>query len=110
MSHQDFKTLFFQKNKKPEKQKVQKGPNIDFQKIKIDKETETFKLDKVSASLSKNIQAGRTKLGLSRDEFSKKLNVKTSVITDYENGKAIPDCQLLQKMSKILGITLKKKM
>jgi ribosome-binding protein aMBF1 (putative translation factor) len=36
------------------------------------------------------------------------INEKPSIINDYESGKAIPNPQILSKMSRILGVTLKK--
>ena len=36
------------------------------------------------------------------------INEKPNVINEYESGKAIPNPQLLQKMSRVLGVTLKK--
>ena len=36
------------------------------------------------------------------------VNEKPSVINEYESGKAIPNPQILSKMSRVLGVTLKK--
>lgn len=36
------------------------------------------------------------------------INEKPSVINEYESGKAIPNPQVLQKLSRALGVTLKK--
>lgn len=36
------------------------------------------------------------------------VNEKPSVINDYESGKAIPNPQVLQKLSRVLGVPLKK--
>jgi ribosome-binding protein aMBF1 (putative translation factor) len=35
-------------------------------------------------------------------------NEKPNVIQEYESGKAIPNPQILQKMSKVLGVALSK--
>jgi putative transcription factor len=39
---------------------------------------------------------------------SKLINEKPSVIQDYETGKAIPNPQVLSKLSRVLGVVLKK--
>lgn len=36
------------------------------------------------------------------------INEKPQIIQEYESGKAIPNPQVLSKMSRILGVTLKK--
>lgn len=37
------------------------------------------------------------------------INEKPSVINEYESGKAIPNPQVLSKMSKVLGVQLSAK-
>jgi hypothetical protein len=39
---------------------------------------------------------------------SQLVNEKPSVIQEYETGKAIPNPQVLSKLSRVLGVTLKK--
>lgn len=36
------------------------------------------------------------------------VNEKPQIIQDYESGKAIPNPQVLSKMSRVLGVTLRK--
>ncbi len=36
------------------------------------------------------------------------INEKPQIIQEYESGKAIPNPQVLSKMSRILGVVLKK--
>jgi transcriptional regulator with XRE-family HTH domain len=36
------------------------------------------------------------------------INEKPQVIQDYESGKAIPNPQVLSKLSRVLGVTLRK--
>jgi len=38
--------------------------------------------------------------------FLQQINEKPSVINEYENGKAIPNPQVLSKMSRVLGVQL----
>lgn len=36
------------------------------------------------------------------------INEKPQIIQDYESGKAIPNPQVLSKLSRVLGVTLRK--
>ena len=76
---------------------------------KIDEETETFKIEHVSHDLKVRIQRARTNKKLSQKELANKMNVNVNIIQEYENGKATPNPQMLNKMSRILGVPLSKK-
>ena len=122
MNHQDWTTVVMQGKAKKKgittssavlrtgNYEVKKKHNVDHAKFKLDNETETFEHKKVSHKLSVSIQQARAGKKWSRQELAQKLNVKASVITEYETGKAIPDNQILQKLSRVLGVTLKKSM
>jgi len=75
---------------------------------KIDAETEDFKIEKVSTELKKQIIQARTAKKLTQAQLAQLVNEKPSVINEYESGKAIPNPQILSKMSRVLGVTLKK--
>lgn len=118
-NHQDWKEVVFKKKytKEESKQKAIKEGNIKsvrkfkgsdeaHKKRKLDEETETFKHEKVNLSVGKAIQKARMEKKLTQKELAMKLMVKTNVITDYENGKAIPDNKLLSKMQRLLGVKL----
>lgn len=77
---------------------------------KLDEETETLKVEKVSFNLSKAIEKGRAGKGWTRKQLAAQINVSVGVITDYETGKAVPNGQMLQKLSRALGVPLRKKM
>ena len=40
---------------------------------------------------------------LTQKELAQKLNIQPSIIASYENGKAIPDHQILQKIARALN-------
>jgi putative transcription factor len=40
--------------------------------------------------------------------LSQLINEKPQIIQDYESGKAIPNPQVLSKLSRVLGTTLRK--
>lgn len=58
--------------------------------------------------LRKQIQNARMAKQMSQAELAKQINEKPNVIQAYENGKAIPSTQILQKLRKVLGVKLAK--
>ncbi len=72
----------------------------------LENESETFKIDTVPMSISQEMIKGRNAMKMTQKELAQKLNLQQSVIASYESGKAIPDHQILQKISKALGIHL----
>lgn len=97
----------------------------------LENETEDFHLEKVSSNLRVQIIQARTAKKLTQIQLAQAINEKPQVIQDYESGKvgsegcmplescwephpvlslsqAIPNPQHLSKMSRILGVVLKK--
>merc|ERR1712032_1381057 len=66
--------------------------------------SEELKRATVSKSLSKAIQTARTAKKLSQKELATKINEKPAVIMEYENGKAIPNAQVINKLERKLGV------
>lgn len=54
-------------------------------------------------SVGKAISKGRQDKGLTQKDLATKINEKPSVITDYEQGKGLPNQQILGKMERVLG-------
>eukprot|EP00798_Chlamydomonas_sp_ICE-L_P011874 gene11874-14980_t len=75
---------------------------------KLDAETEDFKHEKVSSNLKTQIVQARTAKKLTQAQLAQLMNEKPQVIQEYESGKAIPNPQILSKMSRVLGVVLKK--
>ena len=71
---------------------------------KLEDETETFRVEKVSLSMSKKIQRARMDKGISQKELARLMNVKPSTIQMYENGKAVPSVRVIQNMESQLGL------
>ena len=57
-------------------------------------------------SLQKAIQQARLACKMSQKELAIKLQVQPSVITDYENGKAVPNNLFISKIEKALNTKL----
>ncbi len=70
----------------------------------IENETENFKIETIPLSICQEMIKGRNAMKLSQKELAQKLNVQQSIIANYENGKAIPDNGMLQKIAKVLNI------
>jgi putative transcription factor len=75
---------------------------------KLDAETEDFHHEKVSTELKKQIIQARTAKKLTQAQLAQLINEKPQIIQDYESGKAIPNPQVLSKLSRVLGTTLRK--
>jgi putative transcription factor len=77
---------------------------VDSSKLrKIENEEDTFKVEKVPLSISKKMAQLRCEKKLSQKELAMKLSLDVKIIQEYENGKAIPNGNLINKLEKILG-------
>jgi putative transcription factor len=73
---------------------------------KLDSETENFTIVKSGLTLGKEIQQGRSAKKLTQKQLATMLNEKPQVIQQYENGQAIPNPQIINKLQKSLGVKL----
>ena len=75
-----------------------------------DKQTQTHNDDPViremTHSIQKAIQQARMACKMSQKELATNLQVQPSIITDYENGKAVPNNLFISKLEKALGTKL----
>merc|ERR1719310_1730739 len=69
-------------------------------------ESDELKHNKVDKSLSKAIQQARMAKKMTQKELATKINEKPQVIGEYENGKAIPNGQIIVKIERALGCKL----
>jgi transcriptional regulator with XRE-family HTH domain len=58
------------------------------------------------ASLNENLRTLRKKLQLTQDEFAQKLGIKRSLVGAYEEGRAEPRAELLQRMAESFGVSM----
>ncbi len=120
-NHQDWTPVILS-GKKPTNQNVTQKISIEEKKSDEEKarlaknhalenETETFIIQTIPYTLSQEIIKARNAMKMSQKDVATKLNIQQSVIANYENGKAIPDNQTLQKLSKLLNtkLSIKKK-
>ena len=59
--------------------------------------------------LKKKIQQARLDKKLTQAQLGNLINEKPNVIQEYESGKAIPNPQVLSKLSRVLGVQLSAK-
>ncbi|WKY08650.1 hypothetical protein Q1695_007854 [Nippostrongylus brasiliensis] len=77
--------------------------------LRLDEETEELHHDRVSLSLGKAMQQARQAKEWTQKDLSTAINEKPQVVAEYENGKAVPNQQILQKMERALGVKLRGK-
>jgi putative transcription factor len=75
---------------------------------KIEEESEVFKTKRVGNEFKTALQKARQAKGLTQADLAKLINEKSTVINEYEAGKAIPNGQVIQKLNRALGCTLPK--
>jgi putative transcription factor len=55
----------------------------------------------------KTMQKARCELKLTQEQLAQKLNVQTAVVKSYENGTAIPEQNLLNRINRVLHTLIK---
>jgi len=86
---------------------TQKGTSLNT--AKLDAETEELKHKTMDLSVGKLIAQGRQAKEMSQKDLATKICEKPQVVTEYEQGKGIPNQQILAKMERALGIKLRGK-
>jgi putative transcription factor len=106
MEHQDLKVVYLRKsNKEIEKKNVNNNHSVNVNKI-LDENLDEYKVHTVSHLLSTKIQKARVAQKLNQKELARKINVTVAVIQSYENGKAVPNNKVLQKLRGVLKVKL----
>jgi putative transcription factor len=86
-----------------------KKNNVVMDKRKLDEQDEAGKLPEVGLSLGMLIQQARMAKSLTQKQLATLINEKPNVIAEYEQGKAIPNHQILGKLERKLGVKLRGK-
>jgi len=76
---------------------------------KIDRENEVAPPAKLDMAVGKVISRARLEKGLKQADLAQKINEKPNTIQEYEQGRAIPNQQILGKMERVLGVKLRGK-
>lgn len=67
-----------------------------------------FKHDRVDKCFGRALQQARLAKKMSQKDLASKIHEKPIVISQYEAGKAIPNAQVIQKLTRALGCKLPK--
>lgn len=76
---------------------------------KLEAETEDFHHQRVPSTLKAQISKARADKKWTQADLARAIYEKPQVVQEYESGKAIPNGQVLSKMSRVLGVQLKAK-
>mmetsp|Transcript_6775 Transcript_6775/g.11130 ORF Transcript_6775/g.11130 Transcript_6775/m.11130 type:complete len:131 (-) Transcript_6775:210-602(-) len=114
MSHQDWDEVVLtksapfkgSKSKSKKQGEDQKKTATKPKRVRVDEQQEDFRTAKIGKSFSVALQQARLKKGWNQHQLAQQLNVRHTVINQYESGKAIPNPQLIAKMNRILGVKL----
>jgi putative transcription factor len=123
MDHQDWEPVVLKKSVKQMKKEMPKklereikakqdgGKNkqgkTDINMKKLD-EADNPIIHTVSHSLKMEIQKARSAKKMTQLELAQKISENVNVVKNYENGTAIPDSKILNKLNRVLGCNLKK--
>lgn len=88
---------------------LNKKPATAVNARKLDEAAEPAALEKVPVDVRQAIQKARIEKKMSQADLAKKINERTQVVAEYENGKAVPNQLVLGKMAKVLGVKLRGK-
>jgi putative transcription factor len=101
--HQDFKEVVF--TKQSTSNSASNRPHVEVSKeARLDQDHENVAHKRVGLGLGRQIQQARLAKRFSQKDLAMHLNVKPDIILAYENGKAIPNPTLLQKMRHLLQV------
>jgi len=75
----------------------------------LDAESEELRHETVDRNLGLIIQKARNDKGITQKELATKINEKPQIVNEYEQGKAIPNQQIIAKLERALGVKLRGK-
>ncbi|XP_071521514.1 endothelial differentiation-related factor 1 homolog [Panulirus ornatus] len=76
---------------------------------KLDRETEELKHEKLPQDVGRLIQQGRQAKQWTQKDLATHINEKPQVIQEYEQGKAVPNQNVLGKIERAIGLRLRGK-
>ena len=77
--------------------------------MKLDEETEVMKHDQVDIHFGKALMQARMAAKMTQKQLAQKLNVKASIVQNYEKAKGIPNPRLISNMERALNCKLPRK-
>lgn len=109
MDHQDWNTIYVKANKKMNDtdQKKPKKDKTKDQKLNEQVETGNFTHKKMDKKYGSDIQKLRLAKGWTQKELAQKLNINPKDITNIENGTAIHNGALMNRLNNLFQIKKK---
>eukprot|EP01035_Chromulina_nebulosa_P017015 gene17015-22521_t len=83
--------------------------SVNLNAKKIEEETDNFTVKTIDKNLAKAIVQARTAKKLTQAQLATAINERPQVIQQYENGQAVPNPNVINKLDKALGIHLPRK-
>lgn len=56
--------------------------------------------------MAMTLRAARVNAGLKQAEAAKALNISKNTLSNYENGKTVPDIEMAKQMSELYGCSV----
>lgn len=109
-SFQDWETVTFKKKKDNSAPKTNNNMKLSDEAIrlqKVENNEDVQKTDKMSLKQCQIIQKGRLAKKMTQKELANKLNIDVNTVAQYENGKIVPNKQILNKIARELNISFK---
>ena len=102
--HQDWNEVVLQK---PIEIKHSTSSNNKSKSLnKLDQNETIVSLPKTNLELKTAIQKGRIAKKMSQKQLASQMNVSVQMISQYENGKAIPNNSFISRIEKVLQVKL----
>jgi len=76
--------------------------------VKLDADNENYEIVLVCKEFQQALQQARLAKKMTQAALANAINEKPTVIQEYENGKAIPNGAIIQKLNRALGVNLPK--
>ena len=105
---QDWETVTFKKG--PNKKNNKDAPKLSDEEIrlrKVENSEDPQKQNKMNLKHCQLIQQGRLQKKVTQKDLANKLNVDVNTLSQYENGKIVPNRQILNKIARELNISFK---
>jgi len=97
-----------QTQKKAAPANKQRSADYDVRKLDRDDGEETgYEVKTVGLATGKKIQQARQNKNWTQKELAENIQEKQQVVQQYENGKAVPNQQVIHKLEKALGVNLR---
>jgi len=86
----------------------QRSSDYDVRKLDQDDGEEAgYEVKTVGLTMGRKIQQARQAKNWTQKQLAEQIQEKQQVVQQYENGKAIPNQQVIHKMEKALGVNLR---